>query len=130
MSFLQINKSVEYGISLMASFKEGELLSLNKISKDKHLPLKFLEQIAKKLKNQGILGSREGTKGGYFLEKSPKKISLMEIVEAIEGKKGLVSCVHGECALKKTCLQKNIWFRLQSVLEKELEKIKLKDLMS
>lgn len=124
----QLTKAAEYAVLLLTSIND-QPLSLREISVKKGLPLKYLEKVACKLKEEGILDSKEGSGGGYFLARKPQEISLIEIVEAIEGKRGLVNCVHGNCDLKHNCQQSLVWQKLQTVLEKEIEKIKLKDLM-
>ncbi len=124
----QLTKAAEYAVLLLTSINQ-EPLSLREVSRQKGLPLKYLEKVASKLKEEGLLESKEGSGGGYFLTKSPKDISLIEIVEAIEGKKGLVNCVHGNCSLEKGCFQSQIWKNLQIALETELNKIKLANLM-
>ena len=105
------------------------VLSLRKIAKKRGLPLKFLEKIAVKLKKDGILSSKEGTGGGYYLNKPKEEITLFDILRAVEGKKGLVSCIHGDCALAKCCEHRKVWFRLQEKISSEFKKISLEDLI-
>ena len=127
----KITRAAEYAILLLISLEknQGKLLSLNKIAKKKALPLKFLEKIASQLKKEGILSSKEGVGGGYYLNKPVEKITLFEILRAIEGKKGLVSCIHGDCALEKCCDHRKVWERLQKKISNEFKKIKLNDLV-
>ncbi len=124
----QLTKATEYAVLLLTSINQTPL-SLREISGQKGLPLKYLEKVAGKLKEEGLLESKEGVGGGYFLTRSPQKISLIEIIEAIEGKKGLVNCVHGNCSLEQNCFQSRIWKNLQVSLEKELRKISLANLV-
>lgn len=128
----QVTRATEYALLLLVSLEKSQAkpLSLRKISQERNLPLKYLEKIAGLLRENNILASKEGVKGGYFLAKPAKKISLKEIIEAVEGKKGLVSCLYGTCHLEKNCLHKNIWLRLQNILNKELGKLKLSDLIN
>lgn len=128
MSF-QLAKATEYAILLLVSLNRQKPLSLRQISKQKQLPLKFLEKIAGQLKNKGLIISKEGVTGGYLLDKSTHEISLRDIIEAIEGKKGLVGCIHGVCSLEKNCFHKKIWQRLQLRLETDLKNIKLTNLI-
>lgn len=128
----QVTKATEYAILLLVSLakSKGKPLSLTKICKSKGLPLKYLEKIASLLKEKGVVVSKEGVKGGYLLVKGAKEISLMDICQAVEGKKGLVSCLYGSCPKEDSCLHKKTWIKLQKVLEKELNKIKLNDLIN
>ena len=126
----QISKAVEYAILLLISLEKdkGRPLSLNKIAQEKTLPLKYLERIAGRLKKKNILQSKEGTGGGYVLLKQAEDISLFDIIEAIEGKKGLVSCIHGKCSMENLCGHKKTWQKLQKTLIREFKKITLKEL--
>ncbi len=94
----------------------------------------FLEQILVKLRRGGIVRSVRGKKGGYVLAASPREISLLNIIEAIEGKYGIVKCLtpgeEMECMFSTTaCVLKSIWYRVQDKLVEILESITLKDLM-
>lgn len=126
----QVTKATEYAILLLVSVakSKNKPLSLAKIAKNKNLPLKYLEKIATQLKEAKILVSKEGVKGGYLLAKPANKISLIDICQAVEGKKGLVSCLYGTCPKENKCFHKKVWIRLQGLLEKEFKKIKLVDL--
>ncbi|OGD54846.1 hypothetical protein A3J78_00835 [Candidatus Beckwithbacteria bacterium RBG_13_35_6] len=126
-----INKATEYAILLLINLQYGnkKQRSLVEIAKLKSLPIKYLEQIAKKLKKANIIVSKEGAGGGYLLTKQKENISISAIINAIQGKKGLVSCIHGSCQSEKECLHKKVWVNLQSVLERELMRIKLADLV-
>ncbi|MFC1711073.1 RrF2 family transcriptional regulator [Patescibacteria group bacterium] len=128
----KINRATEYAMLLLVSLltdKSNKPLPLSYIAKTKNLPLKYLEQIALKLKEKKLIKSKQGSGGGYLLTSEVNKISLKKIIEAVEGKKGLVSCIHGECKLESNCLHKKVWLNLQQILEKELEKITLLDLV-
>src|SRR5277367_717584 len=72
--------------------KEGPVL-IAEISKKKKIPLKFLENILLDLKKAGILGSKKGKGGGYFLVKNPKDVQLATVIRLLDGPISLVSCV-------------------------------------
>ena len=57
------------------------------------LPLKFLEAILLELKKQGVLQSKKGKGGGYFLGKSADKVMIGEVIRALEGPLALLPCV-------------------------------------
>ena len=89
--------------------------------------MKYLEKIALKLKKNKVIGSREGVLGGYFLEIKSSKISLDKIIKAVEGKKGLVRCIYGNCSFEDRCLHKKVWQKLQTAIINEFKKIYLSD---
>ena len=127
----QVTRATEYAILLLISLskKTDKPLALAKIAKKRGLPLKFLEKIAGQLKKEGILSSKEGTGGGYSLSKQAEEVTLFAILRAVEGRKGLVSCLHGECALDKCCDHRKVWQKLQEKICVEFKKISLKDLI-
>ncbi|MEI6577199.1 MAG: Rrf2 family transcriptional regulator [Bacteroidota bacterium] len=69
-----------------------ETISINDIAESEKIPKRFLESILLELKKSGYLGSKLGKKGGYFLIKSPEKVSLLEIIRLFEGTIALLAC--------------------------------------
>ena len=63
------------------------------IARRERIPRKFLETILLELRNRGVLQSRKGKGGGYFLSRSPRKVTLGEILRDIEGPLAPISCV-------------------------------------
>ena len=123
-----LNKKTEYGLELMLvlvkNYQQGPT-ALTKIAKDEKLPLKYLEQIANALKNHGLVEAKEGKNGGYFLTKNPQSISLVEIIEAIEGP-SQSNCIC--CAKASTCSQKDLWAEVNASVKKTIRQKSLADL--
>ena len=71
---------------------EGPVL-ISEISVKKKIPLKFLENILLELKKDGILESKKGKGGGYYLNKAPNKIPLARIIRLIHGPIAMLPCV-------------------------------------
>ncbi len=91
-----LSKKTRYAIlALVRLAKEfgKEPLPISQISKDEMIPQRFLESILLDLKRTGILGSRLGKAGGYYLIKKPEEIILLEIVRRFEGGVAMLSCV-------------------------------------
>jgi len=63
------------------------------IAKSENIPQRFLENILLELKKMGVLGSKLGKAGGYYLRKSPDEIRLSEIIRHFEGAIALLYCV-------------------------------------
>ena len=102
---MRISKELDYAIQLadaLAKLKDGELLSLKKFSKESSISFLFLQRIARSLKKVNLIDSVRGVHGGYFLNK--KKVSLKEVVDALEGKDyKIAKCLINEKACKKAC---------------------------
>lgn len=129
----QISKKVDYGLKLVLALGQkdkGEVCSLKKIADEKKMPYRFVSRLAVKLKKAGILGSREGVGGGYFLKKNSKDLSLAEIVRALEGEKKLVACLRScGCKLESICESKPLWVKIQREIIEKMEAYKVADLI-
>ncbi len=85
-------------------------VQVSEISAKKNIPKKFLENILLNLKNNGILGSKMGRGGGYYLRKPPWEVNLAEVYRIFDGAIGLLPCVTynyyekcEECEDEETC---------------------------
>lgn len=91
-----LSKKAKYAIKalvkLAKEFKKGPIL-IGDISEEERIPKKFLEAILLELKNAGILNSRKGKGGGYYLLKEPKDVQLISIIRLFDGPLALQPCV-------------------------------------
>ena len=83
---------------------------ISDLARNERIPRKFLEAILLELKNNGILQSRKGKGGGYFLRKKPESIRLGRVVRALDGPLAPVPCVSqtayapcDECEDEESC---------------------------
>ena len=98
-------------LELARNFRHG-LLSLADIARRRNLSSGYLVQIIQPLVKAKLIVSKEGKGGGYRLARRPKQISILEIIEALEGKAALVKCLkHGGkvCPGFAVCEAKNVW---------------------
>src|SRR5260221_12210962 len=79
-------------IVLAEEFGQGPVL-ISQISQREQIPRKFLELILLELKNQGLLGSKKGRGGGYFLARSPDSIKVGDVLRALDGPLAVTPCV-------------------------------------
>jgi Rrf2 family protein len=79
---------------------ETALTSIKEIAENENIPAKYLEQIMLELKNSGLLGSKMGIGGGYYLTRPAEKIRLGEIVRELDGPLAPIRCV-SEMAYEK-----------------------------
>lgn len=123
---LQITRQSDYAIQLvsrLANLKSSERLSLRQFSKESTISFLFLQKIARRLKQAGLIDSLKGSRGGYILKNSTKNISFKDIVEAIEGSCGVVDCVKGKhlCNKVKKCQNQDVWQKVNNDILKMLE---------
>jgi Rrf2 family protein len=78
----------------------------------------FLSKILQRLVHQGLLVSQRGSGGGFVLNRAPDQITLLDVVEAIEGPTQLNHCVgeSGHCSRKEWCGVHPTWERAQRTL--------------
>jgi len=131
---LRLSRRSDYGLVFLltlASKNKKEPVSLNAISQEKKLPAKFVAKLALSLKNAGIINSKEGVGGGYFLNKSPYEITLLEILEALEGPLFTTVCQVrlGECPIESVCPSKNSLLDVTDQIVLSLKKKTLADLL-
>jgi len=77
---------------LASKFNAGPVL-ISEISRKKKIPLKFLENILLELKKAGILDSKKGKGGGYFLSKEPSQIKVAQVIRIVNGPIAMLPCV-------------------------------------
>jgi Rrf2 family protein len=91
-----LSKKTQYGLKalgfLALHYKKGPIL-ISEISTQKNIPIKFLETILLNLKNAGILNSKKGKGGGYFLVQAPKNIKIAQAIRTIDGPIAMLPCV-------------------------------------
>jgi len=94
---MKLSKRGEYGLRAMldlAGLDSGSaVVQIKEIAEREHIPAKFLEQILLTLKNAGLLHSKMGVGGGYYLAKPPEQITLGHIVRTLDGPLAPVRCV-------------------------------------
>ena len=91
-----LSKKTQYAfkaLTYLAEQENGVPVLIAEISKKKKIPLKFLENILLELRKEGILESKKGKGGGYFLKLAPNKVPLSTIMRLIEGPIALLPCV-------------------------------------
>lgn len=126
---LAITKQSDYGLILISViYKKNNIVSLSDLIKETKLPQRFLARIAAELVKNGLLISKEGKSGGYLISPKIKMISLYDYLLIFENDIVVISCVdkNSDCKFEKICNHKDfIKKRLNTVLTKELKKIKL-----
>lgn len=127
-----ISKKTKYGLKaliyLARQYEQGPILIAD-LARDENIPKKFLEAILLALKNNGILQSRKGKGGGYYLGKSPKEITFGQAIRVMEGPLAPVPCVSEtayakctECGNENTCgirlVMKDVRDAIANILDK------------
>lgn len=119
-------------VDLVVNSKE-ENISLNSISKRQGISMNYLEQIISVLKKSGYVRSTRGAKGGYSLAKSPKDISVGDILRALEGDLNPVDCAlvneDKKCDESDFCITKFVWKKISDSINDVVNNMSLQDLV-
>lgn len=105
---LQLTKRADYAIRTvlaLARATDGEQRSVRQVAAEQRIPVRFLPQIMGDLKRAGLVEGTVGRRGGYRLLKLATEISLLDVVEAVEGDSQRRVCVlrGGPCASDGVC---------------------------
>ncbi len=91
-----LSKKTKYGLkalTFIARSKGDVPVQVGEIAKGENIPQKFLESILLSLRKSGILGSKKGKNGGYYLRKLPSEILMTEVMRVLEGPIAMIPCV-------------------------------------
>jgi Rrf2 family protein len=131
---MKVSSRFRYGLRLLvdlaAYYKKGPVL-LKEIARCEKISKKYLEQIVITLRAAGIISAIRGSKGGYFLTKSPKKIKIIDVYRILEGQFSPVDCLGNKriCTLTETCPTRSLWILLSEAIKKTFQNITLADLL-
>ena len=132
---MRVSAKELYGLRAMSEFArqfgQGPL-SLSEVAKAQGISRAYLEQIAIDLRRAGLLHSRRGAQGGYFLARAPEETTAGDVIRALEGSILPVQCVEDQkcnpCAREDGCSTRGIWEEVRDRLVETLDSITLADL--
>jgi Rrf2 family protein len=122
---MQITRQADYAIRAVRYLaKQGpeHRVATSTVAKEMQIPPSFLAKIISQLSIAGLLHTSRGARGGVSLAREPKDISVLDVVEAIDGPILLNECVgtNKPCSFEKDCLVHPIWFEAQQSLVSRL----------
>jgi Rrf2 family protein len=91
-----LSKKTKYGLkalAFLASQNDRKPVQIAEIARHENISQKFLESILLNLRKTGLLGSKKGKGGGYYLIKEPKEILMTDVMRILEGPIAMVPCV-------------------------------------
>ena len=132
---MQITKSEEYGLRgliFLAQQPPEKVTLVSEVSKDQNIPESFLAKIFQRLSKAGLLRSVRGPNGGFTLKKPAHKITMREIIEALEGPIALSRCLlkKGECEEERLCPLHSVWEEVQQRIVEILDNTTMEDLVN
>ena len=85
---MKISRSTGYAllaVGYVAKHKDQKIILSQTIAKEYNIPLEYLLKILQQLVRANVLHSKRGPRGGFSLAKPPKKITMLQVIEAVEG---------------------------------------------
>lgn len=132
-TMLRISNGVDYSVRIMvhlAALGAGGVERIENIARHRSLPAPYVRRLVAPLIRAGLVGSVRGAAGGLRLGHPPEHISLLTIIEAVDGPLLLRVCQtqRRECPFSGACPVQTVWSRLGVGLRDQLQAISLVDL--
>lgn len=130
---MELTRKGEYairGIVYLAKQPVGKVVLVSEVAEATDVPQTFLAKIFQSFAKLGLVNSFRGTGGGFLLGRHPSKITLLQVVEAVEGPISLNRCLIGEgsCDRSAECNVHPVWRRVQNEIAAILDGVTLEDL--
>lgn len=133
-------KKSKYAIKALTAlakvYGDAKLMRISQISEEENIPRKFLEAILLELRNQGLVGSKMGATGGYYLMKHPEEVMLSTVIRLTGGPIALLPCVSlnfyepcNECINEDICGLRDVVKEVREASIKILSKTSLADII-
>jgi Rrf2 family protein len=131
---MQITRQADYAVRAvlhLARAGSAERSATSSVAREQNIPPSFLAKIISQLSIAGLLRTSRGARGGVTLAREAKNITLLEVIEAIDGPIQLNECVQGKgvCSFEDNCPIRSVWCDAQEELVTRLKNTNFGDLM-
>jgi len=125
---MKITRQADYAVRVVlyhAGRPENSIVTVDEVSRIKKIPRSFAAKIYQRLCRAGITSSLRGATGGFVLARRPDDISLLEVVEAIDGEVDINLCVVDEkaCSLSNSCAVHPVWMELRRDMVRKMKAV-------
>lgn len=131
---MQITRQADYAVRAVLHLARNgdQRIATSKIAEEQRIPPSFLAKIISQLSIAGLLHTSRGAHGGVTLARDAKEITLLEVVEAIDGPIQLNECVgdNGICSFDDTCPLRPVWCEAQEDLVGRLKGTSFADMVT
>lgn len=129
---LRPSKLADYATVIMTGLarEPDRLRNAAELAADTHLAVPTVSKVLKRLAREGLLVSIRGAHGGYKLARAPAKISMAQIIAALEGPLGLTDCAahNGRCSIESLCHVRGNWLRINLAVQRALDGVSLAEM--
>lgn len=118
---MQITRQADYAVRAvlyLARMEANKRAATSQVAQEQRIPPSFLAKIISQLSIAGLLHTSRGARGGVSLARNPKDITLLEVIEAIDGPIMLNECVGdgSNCTFDEDCPLRPVWCEAQNEL--------------
>ena len=121
---------------MVLSANEGKMLQSKTIAKEADAPMKFLESILLDLKHHGLVESKRGIFGGYYLKKPAKEIMLGEVIRTMDGMLAPIHCASvnsyekcDDCVDENACAIRHAMIEVRNAISGVLDQKSLAEMV-
>jgi len=130
---IRLSKLADYGIVIMTNLARHPDRQHNaaELAAEAHIPQPMASKILKALARTGLLASHRGAKGGYGLARPAERITVAEVITALDGPIALTACIEhapGECDIEAVCPARANWQRINDAIRRALDDITLAEM--
>lgn len=130
---MQISSKSRYAISALVELElrtggEARPVRIVDLARQRGLPVKFLEQLFATLRRSGVLRSHRGVGGGFTFARRPGAVTVLEVVETLDGPVSVAACTGGECDLEGLCGASLVWHEAVDAFKAVLARTTIADL--
>lgn len=128
---LRLSKFADYGTQVMAYMaKDGAVHSASEVAAALGMAASTISKILKMLARDDLVESVMGAKGGYRLARHPNDISMVEIINAMDGPISITECSGDTaCTRESLCSTRGNWQGINRVIQEALEKVSLAEMI-
>jgi len=132
---MKISTKGRYGLRILidlATHDPDKPRLVRDIAASQQISEKYISRLIIDLRRARLVRSVRGMKGGFFLARSPREITLLEILETMEGTLSVVDCVMQpeKCAQNGHCTARNIWKKLNDGIREQMRGITFEDILA
>ena len=133
---MRITQEADYALRIVTSLaRSGTVCGAAELAESEGVPPRFAHKILRKLMQGGMIKSHPGAKGGYSLNILPEQLTMLDVIELIEGPFALSKCAdedyicskNGDC--KKGCIYHQIFCRVSSEIAEKMQQLSIADII-
>jgi FeS assembly SUF system regulator len=129
---LRMSKLTDYGVVVMTYLarEHSRLHAVSEVAAQVQVAAPTVSKVLKRLVREGLVISHRGAKGGYSLARPATQISMVDIIDALEGPLGLTECGSGPglCVQESSCSIRTNWQRINGAIRGALAEVTLAEM--